>query len=61
MRFDKLTTPFQNAIENAQRLALSHSNQFIEAEHVLFAMLDDDGENSNAKSLLQRSGVNVSG
>ena len=43
MRFDKLTTPFQNAIENAQRLALSHSNQFIEAEHVLFAMLDDDG------------------
>lgn len=59
MRLDKLTTPFQNAIENAQRLALSHSNQFIEAEHVLFAMLDDDGENSNAKSLLQRSGVNV--
>ncbi len=58
MRIDKLTTKFQEALGEAQTLALGQDHAFIEPAHVLAAMLrQDDGP----KALLQRAGVNVAG
>ena len=57
MRIDKLTTKFQEALSEAQSIALAKDNQYIEPAHVLLAMLrDSDG---GAKSLLTRAGVNL--
>ena len=56
MRIDKLTTKFQEALSDAQSLALGNDNAYIEPIHVLTAMLrQPDGP----KSLLARSGANV--
>jgi ATP-dependent Clp protease ATP-binding subunit ClpB len=56
MRMDKLTTKFQEALGEAQTLALSNDHAYITPAHVLVAMLrQDDGP----KALLQRAGVNV--
>ena len=41
MRFDKLTTKFQQAFADAQSLALANDNSYIEAPHLLLAMLND--------------------
>ena len=58
MRTDKLTTKFQEALGDAQSLALGQDHAFIEPAHVLAAMLrQEDGP----KALLQRAGVNVPG
>ncbi len=57
MRQDKLTTKFQEALGEAQSLALAHDNQIIEPVHILAAVLAD-GEGSS-RSLLERAGVNV--
>ncbi len=58
MRIDKLTTKFQEALGDAQTLALGGDHAYIEPSHVLVAMLrQDDGP----KSLLQRAGANVLG
>lgn len=58
MRIDKLTTKFQEALSDAQSLALGHDHAYIEPTHVLQAMLQQvDG----ARSLLQRAGVDVAG
>ena len=58
MRLDKFTTKFQEALGDAQSLALAHDNAYIEPVHVLLAMLkQDDGP----KALLQRAGANVPG
>ena len=57
MRTDKLTTKFQEAISDAQSLAAGRSNQFIEPQHLLLAMLaQDDGA---VASLLARAGAQV--
>ncbi|HUX64000.1 ATP-dependent chaperone ClpB [Sulfuricella sp.] len=57
MRFDKLTTKFQQALSDAQSLAVGQDNQFIEPQHLLLALLgQDDGGTS---SILQRAGGNV--
>ena len=59
MRQDKLTTKFQEALSEAQSLALAHDNQFMEPVHLLSAVLaDNDG---SSRSLLERAGVNVAG
>lgn len=56
MRIDKLTTKFQEALGEAQTLALGQDHAYIEPAHVLAAMLrQQDGP----KALLQRAGVNV--
>jgi ATP-dependent Clp protease ATP-binding subunit ClpB len=56
-RLDKLTTRFQQALADAQSLAVGQDHQFIEPVHVLQALLDaDDG---GTKGLLARAGVNV--
>jgi ATP-dependent Clp protease ATP-binding subunit ClpB len=58
MRIEKLTTKFQEALGDAQSLALAADNAYIEPVHVLAAMLkQDDGP----KALLQRAGANVQG
>ena len=57
MRFDKLTTPFQQAIQDAQSLALGNENPYIEPLHVLAALLNQ--EDGGARALLQRAGVRV--
>ena len=58
MRLDKLTTKFQEALGEAQTLALGADHAYIEPSHLLVAMLrQEDGP----KSLLQRAGVNVGG
>ena len=56
MRQDKLTTKFQEALSDAQSLALGRDHGYIEPLHLLAAMLhQDDGPGA----LLQRSGVNL--
>ncbi len=57
MRFEKLTTKFQQAFAEAQSTALGLDNGQIEPQHLLMAMLDD--AEGGAKSLLQRAGVSV--
>ena len=57
MRFDKLTTKFQQALGDAQSLAVHHDNSYIEAVHVLMALISDP--DSGAGSLLARAGVQV--
>ncbi|MGE5332980.1 MAG: ATP-dependent chaperone ClpB [Nitrospirota bacterium] len=58
MRLDKLTTKFQEALSDAQSLALGHDNAYIEPVHLLAAMLrQDDGP----RALLERAGANVPG
>ena len=43
MRFDKLTTQFQEALGDAQSLAAAADNPYIEPVHLLGAMLQQDG------------------
>jgi ATP-dependent Clp protease ATP-binding subunit ClpB len=57
MRFDKFTTKLQQAISDAQGLAIGADNQFIEPQHLLLAMLNDT--DSGVASLLARVGGNV--
>jgi ATP-dependent Clp protease ATP-binding subunit ClpB len=58
MRLDKLTTKFQEALGEAQTLALGNDHAYIEPPHLLVAMLrQEDGPTP----LLQRAGVNVPG
>ena len=58
MRMDKLTTRFQQALADAQSLAVGRDHQFIEPLHLLSALLSQDDGGTN--SLLSRAGVNVS-
>ena len=57
MRFDKFTTKLQQALSDAQSLAIGSDNQFIESQHLLLALLND--ADSGASSLLARAGGNV--
>ena len=57
MRLDKLTTIFQQALADAQSLAVGGDQQFIEPVHLLLALLNQ--EEGGTASLLARAGVNV--
>lgn len=57
MRADQLTSKFQAALSDAQSLAISRDNQFIEPVHVFKALLEQDG--STAISLLTQANVNI--
>ncbi len=59
MRQDKLTTKLQEALADAQSLAVGNDNQYIEPVHLLTALLNQD--DGSARSILQRAGVNVGG
>jgi ATP-dependent Clp protease ATP-binding subunit ClpB len=53
---DKLTTKFQEALGDAQSLALAKDHAYIDPSHVLLAMLH---QQDGPKALLQRAGVNM--
>ncbi|MGE0029493.1 MAG: Clp protease N-terminal domain-containing protein, partial [Steroidobacteraceae bacterium] len=57
MRSDRLTTKFQQALADAQSLAVGRDHQFIEPTHLMLAMLDQDG--GTVRPLLDKSGVNL--
>jgi ATP-dependent Clp protease ATP-binding subunit ClpB len=57
MRFDKLTTKFQQAFSDAQSIAVGLDASQIEPQHLLMALLEQ--EDGGTKSLLQRASVNV--
>lgn len=58
MRFDKLTTKFQQALSDAQSIALGADNTTIEPQHLLLALLNQD--DGGTASLLARAGVQLS-
>ena len=53
MRFDKFTTRFQQAIADAQSLAVGQDNPYIEPQHLLQALLQQD--DGGTASLLSRA------
>ncbi|HAT1766058.1 TPA: ATP-dependent chaperone ClpB [Legionella pneumophila] len=57
MRMDKLTSKFQMALADAQSLALGRDNGFIEPEHLMKALLDQQG--GSCRPLLSKAGVNI--
>ncbi|HSD41680.1 MAG TPA: ATP-dependent chaperone ClpB [Burkholderiales bacterium] len=57
MRLDRLTTKFQQALSDAQSLAVGADNPFIEPAHVLLALLGQ--EDGATTALLSSAGVNV--
>jgi ATP-dependent Clp protease ATP-binding subunit ClpB len=59
MRFDKFTTKFQQAFADAQSIAVGNDNPYIEPQHLLSALLEQD--DGGAASLLSRAGANVQG
>ncbi len=58
MRLDKLTTKFQEALQDAQTLALGNDHAYIEPAHLLVAMLR---QSDGPRALLERAGANVPG
>ena len=57
MRPDKLTAMFQQALGDAQSLALGRDQQIVEPVHVLLALLDQRG--GTVRPLLQQAGGNA--
>jgi len=57
MRMDKLTSRFQQALADAQSLALGRDHQFIEPAHVMLALLDASG--GTVRPLLMKTGADV--
>jgi ATP-dependent Clp protease ATP-binding subunit ClpB len=57
MRMDKLTTKFQQALADAQSLAVGRDNQYIEPVHLMVALLDQQG--GTARPLLEKAGAQV--
>ena len=55
MRIDKLTTKFQEALADAQSIAVANDNPYIEPAHLLSAML---AQADGPKALLDRAGAN---
>jgi ATP-dependent Clp protease ATP-binding subunit ClpB len=54
---DKLTTKFQQALADAQSLAVGRDNQYIEPTHLMAALLDQQG--GTARPLLEKAGAQV--
>ncbi|MEO8418377.1 MAG: ATP-dependent chaperone ClpB [Methylophilaceae bacterium] len=57
MRFDKLTTKFQQALSDAQSMAVGNDNPGIEPQHLLAALLNQ--EDGSTASLLAHAGANL--
>lgn len=57
MRMDKMTARFQQALSEAQSLALGRNHQFIEPVHLTQALLDQEG--GSIRHLFSQGGVNV--
>ncbi|MGC7559140.1 ATP-dependent chaperone ClpB [Pasteurella sp. 22655_41Tandhals] len=57
MNIEKFTTKFQQAIQEAQSLAIGKDNQFIEPAHLLSALLNQQG--GSTAPILTASGANL--
>jgi ATP-dependent Clp protease ATP-binding subunit ClpB len=57
MRMDKLTTNFQQALADAQSLAVGRDHQFIEPVHVMSALLEQQG--GSVTGILTKAGANL--
>ncbi len=57
MRMDKLTSKFQLALADAQSLAVGLDSQLIEPDHVMVALLDQEG--GSIRHLLTKAGIKV--
>ncbi|HEX7237648.1 MAG TPA: Clp protease N-terminal domain-containing protein, partial [Gammaproteobacteria bacterium] len=57
MRMDKLTTNFQQALADAQSLAVGRDHQFIEPVHVLASLLEQQG--GSVLGILTKAGANL--
>ncbi|GMQ91722.1 MAG: ATP-dependent chaperone ClpB [Gammaproteobacteria bacterium] len=57
MRMDKMTAKFQQALAEAQSLALGRDHQMIEPVHLMVALMDQQG--STTRSILAQCDVNV--
>ena len=57
MRMDKMTSKFQQALADAQSLAIGRDHQFIEPAHLMTALLDQEG--GTVRHLLTQADVNV--
>src|SRR5271167_3542434 len=57
MDFNKFTEKMQEAVRAAQSIAVQHGNQQIEVEHLLLALLEQDG--GLARSILNKADVKV--
>jgi len=57
MRMDKLTSKFQLALADAQSLAVGFDHQMIEPDHIMVALLDQEG--GSMRHLLTKAGVKV--
>jgi ATP-dependent Clp protease ATP-binding subunit ClpB len=57
MRMDKLTTQFQQALQDAQSFAVGRDHQFIEPVHLMSALLEQQG--GTVRGLLTKAGVNM--
>lgn len=58
MRMDRLTSRFQEALGDAQSLAVGRDHQFIEPVHLMLALLDQQG--GSIRPLFAQAGVNIS-
>ncbi|MEM7018002.1 MAG: ATP-dependent chaperone ClpB [Pseudomonadota bacterium] len=59
MNFEKMTVKFQQALAQAQSLAVGRDHQFIEPVHLMLALMDQEG--GLTRQLLGRAGVNANG
>ncbi len=57
MRMDKLTSRFQQALSDAQSLAVGRDHNLIEPAHLMVALLDQSG--GSTRPMLAQAGVNV--
>lgn len=59
MRFDRFTSHLQNAISDAQSMAVGRDNSALEPVHVMLSLLDQQG--SSLKPMFAQAGFNVAG
>ncbi len=57
MRMDRFTSKFQEALGDAQSLAVGRDHQFIEPVHLMVALLDQQG--GSVRPLFTHAGVNI--
>ena len=57
MRMDKLTSRFQQALADAQSLAVGRDHSVIEPAHLMTALIDQSG--GSTRPLLSQAGINV--
>ncbi len=57
MRMDRLTSKFQEALADAQSLAVGRDHQFIEPVHLMIALLDQQG--GSVRPLLTHAEINI--